>query len=73
MADKTKVRSAAAQGVTRLKGLEQAFAAARRVADDGDVEIALGMMAPLKDELLGLLDALNFAGVRGLTEPAKAA
>jgi hypothetical protein len=66
--DKTKIRAAAAQGVSRLKGIDQHFAEARAMADAGNVEGAARKLAPLKDELLGLLDTLNFAGVRGLTE-----
>lgn len=67
--NRTKVRAAAAQGVSRLRGLDADFARARDLADFGDVDGALKAMAPLKDQILGLLDALNFAGVRGLTEP----
>ncbi len=70
MTDKTKIRFAAAQGVTRIKGLDTHFAKARELADAGDLAGAITAMAPLKDELLGLLDALNFAGIRGLTERA---
>ncbi|MDG3444665.1 hypothetical protein [Nitrospirillum amazonense] len=68
LTDKTKARFAAAQGVTRLKGITADFARARDLADAGDDEGARQAMAPLKDQLLAMLDVLNFANVRGLTE-----
>jgi len=72
MSDNTKIRAAAASGVTKLKGLDADFARARDLADAGDIESARLALAPLKDQLLGLIDTLNFAGVRGLTEPKAA-
>lgn len=65
---RAKVRVAAARGVTELENIAVHFRLARRLADDGDTVKAIAHLEPLKDALLGIIDAMNFAGITGQTE-----
>jgi hypothetical protein len=65
---KAKVQVAARRGVTELDNITFHFKIARKLADEGDTEKAVAHLEPLKDALLGVIDALNFAGISGQTE-----
>lgn len=65
---RAKVRVAAARGVSELDNISFHFKLARKLADDGDTAKAIAHLEPLKDALLGVIDALNFAGISGQTE-----
>jgi hypothetical protein len=65
---RAKVRVAAARGVTELDNITFHFKLARALADNGETAKAIAHLEPLKDALLGVIDALNFAGISGQTE-----
>ena len=65
---KEKVRVAAARGVGDLENITFHFKLARTLADNGETAKAIAHLEPLKDALLGVIDALNFAGISGQTE-----
>jgi hypothetical protein len=65
---KEKVRVAAARGVTSLDKITFHFKIARDLADHGETDEAIAKLEPLKDALLGIIDALNYAGISGQTE-----
>ena len=68
---RAKVRVAAARGVGDLENITFHFKLARTLADNGETEKAIAHLEPLKDALLGVIDALNFAGITGQTEPKR--
>lgn len=68
---RAKVRVAAARGVADLDNIAFHFKIARKLANDGDTVKAMAHLEPLKDALLGIIDAMNFAGITGQTEPKK--
>lgn len=65
---KHNVRVAAARGVSALDNIAVYFKTARTLADEGRTEEAIAQMEPLKDSILSVIDALNFAGISGQTE-----
>lgn len=65
---RAKVRVAAARGVADLDNITFHFKIARKLADEGETAKAIEHLEPLKDALLGIIDAMNFAGISGQTE-----
>lgn len=63
-----KVRVAAARGATELENIAVHFRVARSLADQGDTAKAIAQLEPLKDALLSVIQALNFADITGQTE-----